>query len=78
MNEKTARQITEMKKQTIGVEVEMNNITRQKAAKAAAEFFRHRTLREYRRPQRIQHLVGLGRRRARVEVPEGCFHCGTG
>lgn len=38
MNEKTARQITEMKKQTIGVEVEMNNITRQKAAKAAAEF----------------------------------------
>ena len=39
MNEKTARQITEMKKQTIGVEVEMNNITRQKAAKAAAEFF---------------------------------------
>ena len=26
MNEKTARQITEMKKQTIGVEVEMNNI----------------------------------------------------
>ena len=33
MNEKTARQITEMKKQTIGVEVEMNNITRQKAAK---------------------------------------------
>ena len=39
MNEKTARQITEMKKQTIGVEVEMNSITRQKAAKAAAEFF---------------------------------------
>ena len=39
MNEKTARQITEMKKQTIGVEVEMNNITRQKAAKVAADFF---------------------------------------
>ena len=39
MNEKTARQITEMKKQTIGVEVEMNSITRQKAAKAAADFF---------------------------------------
>ena len=39
MNEKTARQITEMKKQTIGVEVEMNNITRQKAAKAAAAYF---------------------------------------
>ena len=29
----------EAKKQTIGVEVEMNNITRQKAAKLAAEFF---------------------------------------
>ena len=33
MNEKTARQIAEMKNQTIGVEVEMNSITRQKAAK---------------------------------------------
>jgi hypothetical protein len=39
MNEKTRNQITEMKKQTIGVEVEMNNITRQKAAKIAADFF---------------------------------------
>ena len=39
MNEKTTNQIAEMKKQTIGVEVEMNNITRQKAAKVAAEFF---------------------------------------
>lgn len=34
MNTKTARQIEEMKKQTIGVEVEMNNITRNKAAKS--------------------------------------------
>ncbi len=39
MNEKLMNQVTEMKKQTIGVEVEMNNITRQKAAKVAAEFF---------------------------------------
>ena len=39
MNAKVARQIEEMKKQTIGVEVEMNNITRSKAAKLAAEFF---------------------------------------
>lgn len=39
MNEKTARQIEEMKNQTIGVEVEMNNITRAKAAKLAATFF---------------------------------------
>ncbi len=35
MNEKALNQIAEMKKQTIGVEVEMNSITRQKAA----EFF---------------------------------------
>ena len=39
MNEKTARQIAEMKNQTIGVEVEMNSITRQKAAKVAATYF---------------------------------------
>ena len=35
----TERQQTEMKKQTIGVEVEMNNITRRDAAKIAAEYF---------------------------------------
>lgn len=35
----TEQQITNMKKQTIGVEVEMNSITRQKAAQVAAEFF---------------------------------------
>jgi len=39
MTEKAARQIAEMKKQTIGVEVEMNNITRSAAAKLAADFF---------------------------------------
>ena len=39
MNEKTRVQIEEMKKQTIGVEVEMNNIERSRAAKVAAEFF---------------------------------------
>ena len=39
MNEKVARQIEEMKKQTIGVEVEMNHIARSKAAKIAAGFF---------------------------------------
>ena len=40
MNAKTARQIEKMKKQTIGVEVEMNSITREKAARVAADFFR--------------------------------------
>ena len=39
MNEKMKAQIAAMKEQTIGVEVEMNSITRQNAAKAAAEFF---------------------------------------
>ena len=39
MNDKIAKQIEEMKKQTIGIEVEMNSITRQKAALVAAEFF---------------------------------------
>ena len=39
MNEKITRQIEEMKQQTIGVEVEMNSITRAKAARLAATFF---------------------------------------
>ena len=39
MNAKVTRQIAEMKNQTIGVEVEMNNITRSQAAKLAADFF---------------------------------------
>ena len=39
MSRKTENQVVEMKKQTIGVEVEMNSITREKAAKIAAEFF---------------------------------------
>lgn len=39
MNDKTREQIEAMKHQTIGVEVEMNNITREKAARKVAEFF---------------------------------------
>ena len=39
MTNKTERQISEMKNQTIGVEVEMNSITRQAAAKLTAEYF---------------------------------------
>lgn len=39
MNEKMKAQIAAMKEQTIGVEVEMNSITRRSAAKVAAEFF---------------------------------------
>ena len=39
MNEKITRQVEEMKQQTIGVEVEMNGITRDKAARLAATYF---------------------------------------
>lgn len=39
MKGKTASQIANMKKQTIGVEVEMNSISREKAARTAADFF---------------------------------------
>ena len=39
MTEKTRTQIENMKQQTIGVEVEMNSITREKAAKTAAALF---------------------------------------
>lgn len=39
MNARTERQIAEMKNQTIGVEVEMNSIKRNKAAKVTADFF---------------------------------------
>ena len=39
MNEKLANQINEMKKQTIGVEIEMAGITRQKAIRTVAEYF---------------------------------------
>ncbi len=39
MSIKTEQQVNEMKNQTIGVEVEMNSISRENAAKLAAEFF---------------------------------------
>ena len=39
MNEKIMRQVEEMKKQTIGVEVELNGISRENAAKIAARYF---------------------------------------
>ena len=39
MNAKTEKQIENLKNQTIGVEIEMNHITRERAAKLAADFF---------------------------------------
>lgn len=39
MNAKTEKQIENLKNQTIGVEIEMNHITRERVAKLAADFF---------------------------------------
>ena len=39
MKEKNEKQIEEMKKQTISVEIEMNNITRMDAANVVATYF---------------------------------------
>ena len=39
MNERTRKFIEEMKKQTIGIEIEMANITREKACKTIAKYF---------------------------------------
>ena len=39
MNANTEVQIRRMKEQSIGVEIEMNNITREKASQIAADFF---------------------------------------
>lgn len=39
MNEKMKQQVENLKKQTIGVEIEMNSIRREKAAELAADFF---------------------------------------
>ena len=39
MKENTKNQIEEMKKQTIGVEIEMADITREKAIRTVAEYF---------------------------------------
>ena len=39
MSERTSRQVEEMKKQTIGVEIEMAEITRNQAIKVIAKYF---------------------------------------
>ena len=60
MSQRTENQVAEMKKQTIGVEVEMNSITREKAARLAATFFGTGRYENTGLPQRLLHLVGLG------------------
>ncbi|MFR0870076.1 MAG: amidoligase family protein [Oscillospiraceae bacterium] len=76
MNEKTTKQIEEMMNQTIGVEVEMNNITRTKAAELAAEFFgtgRH----EHTAGRNGYDTYSAWDGEGRVEVSEGREHFGT-
>ena len=72
MNDKTREQIEAMKKQTIGVEIEMNNITREKAARKVAEYFGTR--------QRIRILqLGLQRPAGQgLEISTRCEHLRTG
>ena len=67
MNEKTAQQIARMKEQTIGVEVEMNHITR--------ELLRNKQIRKHSRQKRILHLVSMGFTGQRMEIPERRKHC---
>ena len=77
MKESTRIQIENMKNQTFGVEIEGNNITRQKAAQKAAEYS-GRPVRVHRKEKRIFHLERMGRAGQGMEIPEGCQHCRTG
>ena len=76
MNDKTREQIEAMKMQTIGVEVEMNNITRESRQKGC------RVLRDDRmvRSQRVRvHELGLqGPAGQGLEIPARHQHPRTG
>ena len=81
MTNKTERQISAMKTQTIGVEIEMNNITRKAAAKLAAEFLGtgHWDNTADRNVQDVglnglTDLERMGRHRPRVEILPGRQH----
>lgn len=75
MNEKTRIQIEEMKRQTIGVEVEMNQHHKRKCCENSRRLFRNRQIQIYSRQKRLLYLVSLGHRGQRVEIPKGCKHC---
>ena len=76
MNDKLTRQVEEMKKQTIGVEVEMNNIDRspREGSKPCRRVLWNRQTSVHRKTQRLRNLERLGCRRQRMEIPEGCQH----
>ena len=77
MNERIANQIREMKKQTIGVEVEMNNITREQAARIAADFFGGRH--EYTAGRNGYETWSAWDFQGRgMEVPKRCKHSWSG
>ena len=58
MKEHIKTQIEEMKRQTIGVEVEMNSIRRDKDCRRV---LRHDALRKHGLLQRVQNMERLGR-----------------
>ena len=74
MNEKTAQQIAKMKEQTIGVEVEMNHITREKSAKIAAEFFGTNRSEYTANRNGYYTWSAWGRTGQRVEISKRCKH----
>ena len=78
MNERIAKQIEEMKKQTIGVEVEMNNIRRDKAAELAAAFFGTGRFENTASRNGYYTWSALGCKRKGMEIPEGLQHFRTG
>ena len=78
MNERTTKQIEEMKKQTIGVEVEMNNIRRDKAAELAAAFFGTGRFENTASRNGYYTWSAWDASGREWKFPEGCQHCGTG
>lgn len=64
MNEKTRIQIEEMKRQTIGVEVEMNNITRENAARIALQTISEQADTNIQQTETVIILGQLGTQRA--------------
>ena len=68
MNARTERQITEMKNQTIGGRGRDEQHQEEQGSEDCRRLLRNRQIRKHGKPQRLLHLVGMGRRRTRVEI----------
>ena len=76
MNTKTARQIEEMKKQTIGVEIEMNSISRSKGCEACRTNFSEQADTKTQPTETATDTWSAWDEQGqRVEIPKGCQHC---